>query len=83
MNLYWCSGCERDLPRGCFYSDKTRSTGVQSNCKECHAQRAATRKSAIEQQLDTARANSDRASRYVLQLLDFIRSHDLTPPDPE
>lgn len=78
----WCSGCKQDRPRDEFHADKSRSTGLQSNCKDCKKEAAAKRQDRTEQQLRDAQTELNNTSRYVLQLLDFIRSHDLTPPDP-
>lgn len=33
--LYKCYKCERRLPANSFYTDKVRSTGLTSMCKEC------------------------------------------------
>jgi hypothetical protein len=37
MKLFKCIGpCRKSLPAECFYTHSSRSTGLQSHCKERH-----------------------------------------------
>jgi len=32
----WCRGCKKALPRARFYVNRSKKTGIQSDCKDCH-----------------------------------------------
>ena len=71
-----CRGCDRDLPRSDFNTNKAKRDGLQTQCRECNNRASARHYQANSDDYKSRRNERRKRNREIIQEAKTVPCHD-------